>query len=565
MATINKGWLKNNKGEKFAPKTLSSQVMTSDGITLENKIQEEFDNLKEQTTGITEEQIAQIETNKTNIENLSKEIVDYTEMICDGESVIRNPVLVNKAVNNGEVTTSTSTRATNEQLIYIPKNSKLSVSVKSGFKCGVFGFDSDKTYNYHVYVASGLKEIVENKDSRFVRLLIYKVDDTENISIEEATNAITLTLFVDKNLSDIPDPDDFVKAELGKNLFDKSKVTNGYIASNSGGISAHNSYSVSDYIFVPNGKSIVISPKIRHFIAYDSSKTSIKDSYVSTSTDNLVYTASQDVYVRFDFYTSQLDVQQAEYGVTPTSYEAYGKKFEDGIHLSNTMAKEIAELSILSEKVIMSFGDSIMAGDGNGGVGIADILGNRHNMTVKDFSLGGATITYVSDVSTARKNITSQVTEAISSVTDAPDYIIFDGLTNDINGGAVQQLGEVAEGYDSEFDNTTFCGAFEQIVRALKTSYPSSKLVYVHVHHMSSRNLSNQNTFGDKAEEICRKWGVPIADIYHSGGLNTFLDEMHKYTSATSSQPTGDRTHPTQEGYDLFYIPIIESVLKSIS
>ena len=74
MSTINIGWLKNNNGEKFAPKTLSSQVMTSDGITLEDKIQGEFDNLKEQTTGITEEQIAQIEANKTNIENLSKEI-----------------------------------------------------------------------------------------------------------------------------------------------------------------------------------------------------------------------------------------------------------------------------------------------------------------------------------------------------------------------------------------------------------------------------------------------------------------------------------------------------------
>lgn len=493
-------------------------------------------------------------------------IVDYTEMICDGEAVIQNPVLVNKAVDSddGDVTNETSIRATNEQLIYIPKNSKLAVLVKSGFKCGMFGFDADKAYNYKMYVEDGESGVVENKDSRFVRLVIYKSNETEDISIEEATNAITLSLVVDKSLKDIPDSGDFVKAELGKNLFDKSKVTNGYISSGSGGINASDTYSVSDFIFVPNGQSIVISPKIRHFLAYNSARTPIKDSYVSTSTNNLVYAANQDVYVRFDFYTSQLDVQQAEYGVTPTSYEAYGTKIEEGIRLSDTMVKEINELSILNGKVIMSFGDSIMAGDGNSGVGIADIIGTRHNMTVKDFSLGGATITYVPDASTARKNITSQVTEAISSVVDAPDYIIFDGLTNDINGGAVQPLGEVSEGYGSEFDNTTFCGAFEHIVRTLKTSYPSSKLAYVHVHHMASRNLNNQNIFGDKAEEICRKWGVPIADIYHSGGLNTFIDEMHKYTKATTEQPTGDRTHPTQEGYELFYIPIIESVLKSI-
>ena len=39
MSTIvNTGWLKDNNGEKFAPKTLSSQVVTSDGTILESKI-----------------------------------------------------------------------------------------------------------------------------------------------------------------------------------------------------------------------------------------------------------------------------------------------------------------------------------------------------------------------------------------------------------------------------------------------------------------------------------------------------------------------------------------------
>ena len=37
--TINTGWLKDNNGDKFAPKTLTSQVQTSDGVLLENKIE----------------------------------------------------------------------------------------------------------------------------------------------------------------------------------------------------------------------------------------------------------------------------------------------------------------------------------------------------------------------------------------------------------------------------------------------------------------------------------------------------------------------------------------------
>lgn len=45
--TVKTGWLKNNNGEKFAPKTLTSQVQTSDGILLEDKIQADLDIMKE--------------------------------------------------------------------------------------------------------------------------------------------------------------------------------------------------------------------------------------------------------------------------------------------------------------------------------------------------------------------------------------------------------------------------------------------------------------------------------------------------------------------------------------
>lgn len=41
--TIKTGWLNNKNGDKFAPKTLSSQVITADGIILEDKIQSDID------------------------------------------------------------------------------------------------------------------------------------------------------------------------------------------------------------------------------------------------------------------------------------------------------------------------------------------------------------------------------------------------------------------------------------------------------------------------------------------------------------------------------------------
>lgn len=43
---IKTGWLKDNSGDKFAPKTLSSQVQTVDGILLEDKLQDDLNTAK---------------------------------------------------------------------------------------------------------------------------------------------------------------------------------------------------------------------------------------------------------------------------------------------------------------------------------------------------------------------------------------------------------------------------------------------------------------------------------------------------------------------------------------
>lgn len=44
--TVKTGWLKDKEGNKFAPKTLTSQVQTSDGTLFEDKIQADLDELE---------------------------------------------------------------------------------------------------------------------------------------------------------------------------------------------------------------------------------------------------------------------------------------------------------------------------------------------------------------------------------------------------------------------------------------------------------------------------------------------------------------------------------------
>ena len=50
MSTVKTGWLSDNSGEKFAPKTLTSQIQTNDGQSLDAKIQQDINNAVEPET-----------------------------------------------------------------------------------------------------------------------------------------------------------------------------------------------------------------------------------------------------------------------------------------------------------------------------------------------------------------------------------------------------------------------------------------------------------------------------------------------------------------------------------
>lgn len=47
--TVKTGWLNDKNGDKFAPRTLTSQVQTSDGTLLEDKIQADLEAAKTET------------------------------------------------------------------------------------------------------------------------------------------------------------------------------------------------------------------------------------------------------------------------------------------------------------------------------------------------------------------------------------------------------------------------------------------------------------------------------------------------------------------------------------
>lgn len=250
----------------------------------------------------------------------------------------------------------------------------------------------------------------------------------------------------------------------------------------------------------------------------------------------------------------------------------YEKWFETYSTFSNASVKKsvLPAYQKFYGKRIVTIGDSIMHGDGNNYYGIGDILAERNGMKLSDYSEGGATISFRQDKASASdewskgQNIQYQATKMLANETEKPCVVLIDGQTNDINyvSGSEepqQALGTVTTSYTSFSSNENFCGGLEKIFSDIKKVWTDVPIIYIRVHKMMSRKVEWQESYGEKAIQICKKWSVKPVDIYSEGGLNTLIKEHKIYTGNN-----GDYTHPNREGYDLFYIPMIESVMMDI-
>ncbi len=207
----------------------------------------------------------------------------------------------------------------------------------------------------------------------------------------------------------------------------------------------------------------------------------------------------------------------------------------------------------LTGKKIYSFGDSLVAGHHSGN-GMVDGIAKAYGMNYTKYAKNGAT------VNLSGASVYNQVLNA-SSI--CPDFIVFDGLTNDVGAqhvGLNYPIGAITEGFDSEFDTTTFCGSFEATLKLMKEKYPYAKIVFVTPHKMPTRHLEYFKQLVDLATEMCEKWDVTVANVYYDGDMDTTVDELrvkYSYNNTDESEGNGNGTHLTGAGYDIFYASLI--------
>lgn len=360
--------------------------------------------------------------------------------------------------------------------------------------------------------------------------------------------------------------------QYGNNLLDIDNLTPGYVYSN--GEIKNGNYVTTSYIPFSTGAKINLSRMdkpginklmtrraIRTACFYDSSYAVLSDFYYNNTgltAEPVTYQGTGSVaYIRVSFQNTLVDNAMLYLGEERKEYEKNGVVINK--LLLNENLKEEIETKInigngingLKDKTILNFGDSISAGDGNNGVGYAELLAKKNGMTCYDYAVGGATIT------TSTNDILTQIEKAKNDKKTA-DYILFDGFTNDINTGAVKELGKISDGYSQTKDVNTFSGAFEEICYRLKTYWKGVPVFYVCVHKMSSRSTELQNTYSERAKTLCERWSISVIDIYREGGLNTYIADYK-----TSYTNKADGTHPNELGYNTFYVPLIEKNLST--
>lgn len=216
---------------------------------------------------------------------------------------------------------------------------------------------------------------------------------------------------------------------------------------------------------------------------------------------------------------------------------------------SSQISSAINHTSVLSGKKVNWIGDSLFRGGGSeGNNGWIGRIADDYGCTFESLAVNGAMI-----IDPQQSGYVSIATRCTDFTETAPDYVIFDGGTNDNFNKTLSPLGTYdADRYDTPNDKTTsFSSAFEYTIVKIITAYPNAKIGYIVPYKLISYNqnidaydISGKSYF-DRAVEICKKWGVPYLDLREHTPLNYQIEALQDNFT--------DFVHINSDGYDLTY------------
>lgn len=389
-------------------------------------------------------------------------------------------------------------------------------------------------------IMTATKSAAESAESKLHtnEAVLEQIDEKSNAAVEKINNTANARL---KTISDAAG--NLLKKTGGKNLLNIDATISGYIQNSSGTIVIREStvYKTSDFIPIKAGQSVVISPSMRTFVAFDSEKNYIAGTATNTETSNYVFTATQDGYIRFSYRVANEAITQIEYGTEPTEYEPYSEiKIEENVGLSDYQKEQVSEIAkknntsnvdytignILYGKKWAVCGDSFSNGDFTNAVDedytISDgkyagqnkvygyLIANRNNMEIQHLAKGGRTMAMPADGSFTN----CFVNEIYKNIDADVDYITLYFGINDSHhrdksteSDGEDQTGVIELGMINDTDTNTFYGAWNTVMAYLIENYPNAHIGIIASNGCETADYPNAEI------TIAQKWGVPYIDL----------------------------------------------------
>lgn len=221
---------------------------------------------------------------------------------------------------------------------------------------------------------------------------------------------------------------------------------------------------------------------------------------------------------------------------------------------------KITKSNLYGKKVTLN-GDSIAYGQGTGGTGFMDCIAEKYSMTLDKKAVGGGTIADLSKRYPDRHCICNTVSDMAKDA----DYAIFEGGYNDWH--LWTQIGAITDTMSDDLDTSKFYGALESICRQALEIWKGKKIGFVITHKINDAWRTQKqegNTYPtlegyyDAIRKVFEKYSIPYLDLSKVSRFNTELADYKLYTY------NSDGIHPTKEGYENFYVPLIERWMEQL-
>jgi hypothetical protein len=240
--------------------------------------------------------------------------------------------------------------------------------------------------------------------------------------------------------------------------------------------------------------------------------------------------------------------------------------------------------NLIGKKVVWE-GDSIAADNSWNGTGWRARIEEKYNIFGVSYAIGGSTITNNVSGLEERHNMAARVDSDVET-TESCDYFIFDGGTNDadrigmivkwVDGSENTKYERLPQSsfpakfgtwndtdFSGEYDKDTFCGALEYFIWKVLSSYKGVRIGYIVAPKMgmtSSLTFFNRLEYFHEAMAICKKWGVPVINLWEDSWMNPNMpNQYQKYSDDPSENRTAnvqagnfylDGQHPAPAGFD---------------